>query len=470
MTIKLIRPQWDRENLDAINENFGLMEELPNQIESKVSDMIASEVEGLFVPSKNIFNAGASFIPNTSVSINGTQVARTGYSTTQDFIKVQSSTNYQASRSYYLHEFDANGTFLKYSFVPYPNTMTTTIDTKMIRLSLSTANIGLFMLAKGSTPISDDDYMPYQLTLNGANDPQVIEVQNTRGGTLLQNFNILGQAINDIGGSSIEVSDVEAETIFVQEMNKTAKRFDMSDTTFINSTGLTGAGQVTTTSDFAKLAKQALGFDELARVWGAKMFDVEVKGPNARIESIATSVTDPTFETDYVILGGKTGTLGVNINVTGVFMSKATKKIYSAMILRADTDRWQALKQLLDGNTTINAESACAFELQGTSATFVNVAHTQTANSKAVTTKIAPASCTKVMTAIVALESGIKLNSTFEFKESDIVGGSGNVVSAGDIVTFQDALYLMMLPSSNNAAKAIARVVGRMIANNRGYK
>jgi hypothetical protein len=39
----------------------------------------------------------------------------------------------------------------------------------------------------------------------------------------------------------------------------------------------------------------------------------------------------------------------------------------------------------------------------------------------------------------------------------------------GDQLSFMDALYLMMLPSSNITAKAMGRVIGHKIIQARGY-
>lgn len=67
-----------------------------------------------------------------------------------------------------------------------------------------------------------------------------------------------------------------------------------------------------------------------------------------------------------------------------------------------------------------------------------------------------PASITKVMTALVALEY-LSLDQKITIIEDDIVTGSGYNLKAGDVISIQDLIINMMLPSSNIAAKAIAR-------------
>lgn len=82
---------------------------------------------------------------------------------------------------------------------------------------------------------------------------------------------------------------------------------------------------------------------------------------------------------------------------------------------------------------------------------------------------IRPASLTKILTVLVLLDNIKDLHESFVIKRSDLVGGSGPKMYEGDQLTYSDALYLMMLPSSNNTAKAIARVVGRKIFEEREF-
>lgn len=77
-----------------------------------------------------------------------------------------------------------------------------------------------------------------------------------------------------------------------------------------------------------------------------------------------------------------------------------------------------------------------------------------------------PASLTKVLTALVALESSLELSDMITIASEDNVGGSGNNLNIGEKISFEDALYNMMLPSSNMAAMAVARTVGSLDGGN----
>lgn len=71
------------------------------------------------------------------------------------------------------------------------------------------------------------------------------------------------------------------------------------------------------------------------------------------------------------------------------------------------------------------------------------------------------ASITKIMTAIVALDSGVPLDSTVTVsQEAAQVGESSASLWAGDTLTLEAALAGLMIPSGNDAAIAIAETLG----------
>lgn len=73
--------------------------------------------------------------------------------------------------------------------------------------------------------------------------------------------------------------------------------------------------------------------------------------------------------------------------------------------------------------------------------------------------RTAPASLTKMMTAIVAVRT-VSLDLTVTIEESDLIGEATMGLVAGDQVTIGDLLYGLLMPSGNDAAMAIARAVG----------
>lgn len=77
-----------------------------------------------------------------------------------------------------------------------------------------------------------------------------------------------------------------------------------------------------------------------------------------------------------------------------------------------------------------------------------------------------PASTTKVMNLITALPFIDNVKEKITLVSGDIESGSGNYFSAGDVLTIEDIMYGMMLPSSNTCAKALAHYCGAKILGN----
>ena len=78
-----------------------------------------------------------------------------------------------------------------------------------------------------------------------------------------------------------------------------------------------------------------------------------------------------------------------------------------------------------------------------------------------------PASVTKVMTAMIMLDNYSDLSQKFMIFADDITEGSGSSFRSGDEISLRDALYFLLLESSNTVAHALARVVGKNIVANR---
>lgn len=86
--------------------------------------------------------------------------------------------------------------------------------------------------------------------------------------------------------------------------------------------------------------------------------------------------------------------------------------------------------------------------------------------SKAPDERIAPASTTKMLTAIIALDL-LKLDTRLTVDARDIslpqYDESSMNLATGDTLTFGDLLYGMMLPSGSDAARVVARAAGTIL-------
>lgn len=76
----------------------------------------------------------------------------------------------------------------------------------------------------------------------------------------------------------------------------------------------------------------------------------------------------------------------------------------------------------------------------------------------------APASMTKMVAALTARRWVADMSTTITVAAGDLVGGSNASLQTGDVLTYTDAVYGMMLPSGNDAAMALGRTTGDAIA------
>lgn len=103
--------------------------------------------------------------------------------------------------------------------------------------------------------------------------------------------------------------------------------------------------------------------------------------------------------------------------------------------------------------------AAAASTVAAGSAIVLDVASGQALFEQASGVSIAPASLTKIMTALVALEHAAPAK-RIAIVPGDLVGEASMGLRAGENLSLETLLYGLLLPSGNDAATAIARGVG----------
>lgn len=435
-------------------------------------------------PGKNIFNKFSVIQGRVdgAPSNAGNIIPHEGI-VTADYEMIESNQTYTTNQSIWYAQYDVDLNFVKWEFVASGNTFTTESNSFYIRISINEDLTNVLQVEKGNVIT---EYEPYMKMLKNVEIEELYkakksDARNKKFTHIKERFEEIERDIISLKPIGQElVDDDVAEQAFVDEMNKKAQLLGCENTTFRNSSGLYAQGQLTVPKDFTLITRHASGIEELVKVWGAKSYEVNVKGPNARLVNISTTVQNATFEQDYIILGGKTGTLGIVHNLCLVAKHKETGHVLAGTILRSSVDRWEAMKQLLDetikrieGNgsdsLTIESVGACSILLPQNPLLYTNTELNEIylqGNERA--DLQSPASITKILTSIVLIENVPNLNETFSYKERDQVEDS-LIFNPGDIVSFKDALYLMMLQSNNTTAKAVARTVGQRIVRARGY-
>jgi len=282
--------------------------------------------------------------------------------------------------------------------------------------------------------------------------------------------------------NSNKTPDIPAElarTAFIQEMNKKAKQIGMTNSHFIEPAGFPSTVEHTMSArDMVKMTIHASRYQELANIWNKKSYAFSIEGDNPREITIDTTVTLPMIEEDYYIFGGKTGGIRGTDVIDGYHMVLITNaphgRRFVAAIRGALTPEQccKDLKTSLDnakmllnnsketvGDIASESVAVCLMPLHNSCEQYdVPLIYSKNADKAG-----HPASITKVMTAITALDYMTNLDEKIAIKETDITPGRGNFFKPGDIITFRDALYSMMLPSSNTCATAVARTAGEKI-------
>ena len=108
-----------------------------------------------------------------------------------------------------------------------------------------------------------------------------------------------------------------------------------------------------------------------------------------------------------------------------------------------------------------------ASDISSTAAIVMETSTNTVLYSKNADNKLYPASITKIMTAMLALQSG-KLNDTVTITQDNVTLEDGSQVCgfvAGDQVTLDQLLHCLLVYSGNDAASAIAEYVGGSTEN-----
>ena len=103
-------------------------------------------------------------------------------------------------------------------------------------------------------------------------------------------------------------------------------------------------------------------------------------------------------------------------------------------------------------------------EIVGGAAILVDCFNGQILYEKEAYKRMYPASTTKILTAIIALENN-KLSETVKVpREACLVGGSSIGLQEGELISLRDLVYALLLNSGNDAATAIAVHVGGSVS------
>lgn len=268
---------------------------------------------------------------------------------------------------------------------------------------------------------------------------------------------------------------------FVEYMNEKAQAISMTGSKFNDPIGMYN---FTTARDFARLMVLAEGYEALEGVWNGEEYTVTVGGDDARQQTVTSTIRgNGHLEPYYEILGCKDGELPAYEvrNLAAVLQipdsadklavvalgayghSNGANGSRAAVKLAADA----ALRKLADPEADISdirvpcrSAIACLIPEGGGDPEDLQVLYEKDADAQLMTASIA-----KVLTAVCLLDVQEDLKETFSYREFDtnIGGFYAQDFRPGDTLTYGDALYALLLPSSNVTARALAREGGRIL-------
>ena len=273
--------------------------------------------------------------------------------------------------------------------------------------------------------------------------------------------------------------DLKYKKAFLKAMRKKAKTIGMDNTEIVSLTGLS-KDTISTPKDMLKMVTAAYASHKLDDIWGGKVREISISGPNGRREIVETTVSDAEFEHCYRIIGGKNGTLpqedGSYYKALVIVAEDQSGRIYAGCVMGAH-DQWWAMKTLFDkmvrslddvdydpyAEDLAEAE-ACAGWFLGKSKKEIDAEFGKhLLYEKCGDSQFCMAATVKILNLLTAMDYTDDLNEWYTIRKADIKGGSGNIFREDDCVRLQDLMSAAMLPSSNTAANAIARCIGEKI-------
>lgn len=306
-------------------------------------------------------------------------------------------------------------------------------------------------------------------------------------------YDIDGNVLCDYDGNSSPYTDAECTTAFLEYMAKKCTLYGMTGTSYASPSGLT-QDSYSTPQDALKLGMVVTTYKQALDIWATPSRSFSILGDHARTLSVTNNVISGVASdlgAYYKFLGGKGGSLIYSdyhraqillveveekpvvlslmalgsTNYNNIFKSaKELCDMVKASLNGQTPSAGTNLSALVSGNggycACLVPTASGGYQNLETPAELIARQHSQSASP---TVSRYPASTSKTMTMICALDYITNLHSAVKVKTSDIVGGSGSTFYDGDTLTIYDALRIMMMESSNTMANTIARVIGSKI-------
>ena len=266
---------------------------------------------------------------------------------------------------------------------------------------------------------------------------------------------------------------------FCARMNEKAKELGMKNSEFVDPTGI---GNLSTAYDIMQLLQIAYKNPVIWQVITTDGYTANIEGADPRQYSFESKTklgaNYQCLRDHYELLGGKGGSLYTPhvYNLATIIKAEGADGNLACVVMKSvdagdgPLNRFEATKQAVDAALqTINGQTpgdVCA------QSAMVCTAADHCGNStllyeKNSTDVIKPASMTKLLTALIVLENISDLSTRLPVTQEMIdllpVRFYTKDFKDGDIVSLNDLMYALMLPSSNSAAFVLGCNVGAML-------
>jgi len=284
-------------------------------------------------------------------------------------------------------------------------------------------------------------------------------------------------------------SSADSYSAFVKYMNERAVSIGMTATNYVDSVGI---DNFSTAADCLRCLITASGYEKLYDIWNKPSYDVVIKGENARVMTVTSTVVaseqSPILTGSYPVMGGKTGTLtskgafnlSVLVDVPDSDARLACVVLYANQKNGEPENRFEAARRAVNAaltkyydknydnsNYNVCAGSAAVCEVPKFNARAYSKLDIPLLYGKNIDEPRMPASMTKIMTAMLTLDLCPDLYANIAVRDEDIAMLSSrfydNDIKVGDVLTVRDMMYAMLLPSSNSAATILACYAGNKL-------
>jgi D-alanyl-D-alanine carboxypeptidase len=264
----------------------------------------------------------------------------------------------------------------------------------------------------------------------------------------------------------------DRRSAFLRRMADKASALGIKTAHFANPSGLTWNSRASA-NDLLKLGMACAHHPVFSNIWCKVTATVEIKGPHARTVKLRHNYTDlagwKAFTAKYPFLGGKGGSLGgakhsvrAHVIVTAIAGKRYVFAISGMKSSKddpfgLDLEIAASIKAALRGEKSPSTPLLDAHAAIGGGYAWSAFDGSRSHAGPNADKPHVPASTSKMMTALCALDAAGDSRTPVVVRQSDITRGSGIRCYEGDEFSFEDALTAMILSSSNTLAETMSR-------------